>query len=496
MEKHRHEPARLREKLTPSGHWVVMASFLERFYPLVPVPLQNLGISLYGLAWKRERLGGKFYEYVAGFRERDRWSRARMNDYLTQQLQSLLLRAYYQVPAYQRLWSGCGLTTHDLERITLEQLPEIPITTKQELRSNGLSFVARDATAIGGLKKYFSSGSTGTPVTTYCTAEDHRRFVAAREVRSFGWAGTSLRSPRAMIGGRLVVPKGISRPPFHRYNSAESQLYFSAYHIAPEHVRHYVDAFNRYQPVMLTGYAYSYFLLARMMCEQGLSLDYEPAAAVLSSEKLTPAMKRIIKRAFRTRVFEEYGMVENCALATECECGALHVSSDFGVVELVDEDGRLVPPGIEGRVVCTGLLNNSQILVRYETGDLAAWSTEPCPCGREHLPVLKEVIGRIEDVIVGPDGRQMVRFHWVFIDLPGVIEGQIVQEAIDRFTVKVVSAGELDPEVPGLIEARFRERLGPVSVQIEQVDRIQRTERGKFKAVISKVAQQELRKAA
>lgn len=465
-----------------------MASFWERFYPWVPVPLQNLGISLYGLAWRHERLGGRFKDHVAAFRERDRWSPEKMDEYLTSTVRRVLCRAYDQISQYKNKWDQAGITRDELQKITLDRLPGIPITSKQDLRNDGFAFVIRDVAVRNRLKKYFSSGSTGTPVTTYCTVEDHRRFVAAREVRSFGWAGTSLRSPRAMIGGRLVVPKGISRPPFHRYNTAEQQLYFSAYHITPEHVRSYVAAFNRYQPVMLTGYAYSYYLLARMMCEQNISLDYEPAAAVLSSEKLTAPMKRIIRRAFHTRVFEEYGMVENCGLATECECGALHVSSDFGILEIVDDRGRPVPPGVEGRVVCTGLLNDSQILVRYETGDLAAWATDPCPCGRNHLPVLKEVVGRIEDVIVGPDGRQMVRFHWVFVDLPGIIEGQVVQEAIDRFTVRLVSANQLDAEVPGQIKARFRERLGPVSVDVQRVQSIPRTERGKFRAVISKIA--------
>ena len=47
-------------------------------------------------------------------------------------------------------------------------------------------------------------------------------------------------------------------------------------------------------------------------------------------------------------------------------------------------------------------------------------------------------MGRLEDVVVGPDGREMVRFHWVFVDLPNVLEGQIVQETLERLTVKLV----------------------------------------------------------
>ena len=310
-----------------------MAHFLERFYPFVPTPLQNLGISLYGLAWKHERLGGEFPGYVSQFRERDRWAPERMAAYLEKELRRLLCHAFDQVPYYQKIWQESGVTRRDLAQMSVNQLPRLPHTPKEALRANPDSFVAQNI-PHGKQKRYFSSGSTGTPITSICTAEDHQRFIAAREVRSLGWAGTSIRAARSMIGGRAVVSQGVSRPPFHRYNWAEQQIYFSAYHIAPSTVAQYAAVLNHYQPGVLTGYAHSHFLLARMMCAANLSLDYEPMAAVLSSEKLTRQMKLTIKRAFRTRAFEEYGAVENCVLATECECGQLHANLDFGILEV------------------------------------------------------------------------------------------------------------------------------------------------------------------
>ncbi len=47
------------------------------------------------------------------------------------------------------------------------------------------------------------------------------------------------------------------------------------------------------------------------------------------------------------------------------------------------------------------------------------------------MPVLREVIGRLEDCVYGLDGRRLVRFHGIFVDQPHVREGQIVQEALD-----------------------------------------------------------------
>lgn len=459
---------------------------LEKIYPHVPVTLQNLGISLYGLAWRHERMGGDFDQLVGQFRERDRWTPDQMREYTTRELRRVLCRAFDKVPYYRRVWRAVGVERGDLEHLMPSDLRRLPITPKKDLRADPDAFVASDVPAKK-LKRYFSSGSTGTPITAICTAEDHRRFIAAREVRSLNWAGTSMRGSRAMIGGRLVVPTGVAEPPFYRYNWAERQVYFSAYHIAPAHVPDYVRGFNHYQPRLLIGYANSYYLLGRMMIEQGLHLDYKPEAVVLCSEKLTAPMKETIRQAFGARAYEEYGAVENCMLATECEQGSLHVSPDFGVLEIVNEQGAPVDPGQEGRILCTGLLNDTQFLVRYEIGDVGMWSRENCACGRNHLPALQEIVGRIEDVVVGPDGREMVRFHGIFIDMANVLEGQVIQEAVDQFMVKVVTRpdfGEHDIEV---IRKRFSERLGEVHVQVEKVDAIPRTERGKFRAVISKV---------
>ncbi len=454
--------------------------------------IQNLGVSLYGLAWRKERLGGDFRRCLSEFHEREHWTAERFQQHLRSEIREALLCALEGVPYYRRRWKAAGITEGQLRNLDLRELTFLPSTPKRDLRASPEDFVSEQV-ARRRLRHYYSSGTTGTPITAICTADGHRRFIAAREARSFAWAGTSLMRPRSMIGGRLVVPKAVSKPPFHRYNRAEKQLYFSAYHLSPSNACHYVRALNQYRPAVLTGYAYSHFLLGKFMLEQDLKLDYEPEALVLSSEKLTSEMKVVISRAFRARPYEEYGCVENCVLATECEHGRLHVSPDFGIVEIVDEKGDGVPPGVEGRILCTSLLNEAQPLVRYEIGDLGAWSPEPCPCGRNHLPVLQEVVGRIEDVVTGPDGRQMVRFHGIFVGLRHVLEGQVVQETLNSFTARIVASPEFGRSDQEEITARFRQRLGPVEVRIERVAEIPRTERGKFRAVISNLRHPEHR---
>jgi phenylacetate-CoA ligase len=464
-----------------------MGHFLERFYPYVPVWAQNLGITLYGYKYRHERMAGLYPQYVSEFHERDRCSESDMRSHVERRLRALLLHAFDHVPYYSRKYREAGIARDDLALFRAADLARLPATPKMDLRQDPWSFVATNFRKQD-LHRYYSSGSTGTPILAICTADGHRRFLAAREVRSFAWAGASIHLSRSMLGGRMIVPSAASRGPFYRYNSAERQVYFTAYHISPPNVANYVEGFNRYRPRLLTGYAYSHYTLARLMLEQNLRLDYQPDAIVLSSEKLTGEMKNVIQQAFGARAYEEYGAIEQCALATECEQGSLHVSPDFGIVEILDESDRPVPPGVAGRLVCTGLTNDAQPLIRYEIGDVGVWSDKPCSCGRNQLPVLKELVGRLEDAVFGPDGTELVRFHGIFVGLPHVLEAQIVQETLTLLRVRIVATDGFGPEDEKLIRRRItHERLRGMRVEIERVAELERTSRGKFRAVISRL---------
>jgi phenylacetate-CoA ligase len=292
---------------------------------------------------------------------------------------------------------------------------------------------------------------------------------------------------KATIGGRPVVPRADSAGPYHRFNVAERQCYLSAFHIAPRTVGAYVNALREWRPRVLTGYASSYFSLARMMLEQGLKLGYRPDALILCADKPTATMKALIREAFDARPYEEYGSVENAVLATECEAGALHVNSDFGIVEIVDDEGRPLGPGEEGRIVCTSLLNDVQPLVRYEIGDLGRWGSRPCPCGRWQLPVLEEVVGRIEDAVIGPDGREIVRICSLQ-DVPHVIASQLVQEQLDLIRVRVITErGFNEADARMIRDIIGTRRLGPVRIEVERVTELEKTPAGKVRRVIRRL---------
>ncbi len=461
-----------------------MPSLFDRIYAKSPVLIQNLGISLYGYLWKSRRFGGQFEEFRKAFLDREAYNYGEWAEYQRNELRRILVLANRHTLYYRERFTSLGISEVDLKHFSVEDITGLPLLEKNDLRIRPKDFLS-DFSRPGRLFTYHTSGTTGSPVAIRMSSLSQRKWAGAYEVRVRNWAGVDNRMRRVMIGGRIVVPRANAHPPFWRYNMAERQLYMSAFHISPTNACHYNEAIKRFKPDYLVGYASSHYFLARMILEQGL-IAHQPRAVLLSSEKLTNEMREVIESVYGCPVFDGYSGVEACCLASECEHGNLHVSPDVGLIEIIGELGRPVAPGEVGEIVATGFLNLDQPLIRYRTGDLASVSYEQCACGRQ-MPILKELVGRLEDTVIGVDGRETVRFHGIFTGIPHIREGQVIQNNLKDFHLKLVVDPEFSREDIELIEGRFFERLGEIDLKIEKVDRIERTERGKFRAVISKV---------
>lgn len=459
----------------------------DRIYARLPVWGQHVAVSAYGLYWNRLRFGAGYREFVDGYRARDRWSADQWRRWQTEQIGELVRLAAAHVPYYRATWTAAeraaGAAGH---------LEALPLLGKEPMRADPHAFV-RDDVEVSRPLVFHTSGSTGTPIASIWTAREYRNALALREVRSARWAGVSFTRPRATFSGRIVEPDPDSKGPFYRFNIVERQAYLSAFHLRRETAGAYVEALRKHRIEWLTGYAVSFYLLARFMLEDGIAPPRTVRAIVTTSEKVTPGMRETMERAFGCRVFEEYSTVENAVFASECEHHRLHVSPDSGVVELLRPDGSPALPGEPGEVVATCLMRDYQPMIRFRLGDMATWDAEPCPCGRG-MPVLREVLGRVEDVVVGPDGREMVRFHGIFTDQPHIREGQIIQETLTRIRVKVVPADGYGATDADNITARMHQRLGTgVEIIVEPVELIPRTKAGKFQPVVSLLGNRNIR---
>jgi phenylacetate-CoA ligase len=463
-----------------------MASRLERLYARAPVPLQHAMVTAFGARWYWRRFGPGYRSEVAGFIARERFTREQWRAYQTTQLRELLAIAWTRIPYYQNAWKGLGLDAGAIARFELEDLPQLPIVEKDGPRSEPEAFCV-DGKPVPGATITPTSGSSGTPVRVYVTDREFRRSLALREARSCRPAGVSYRMPRATFSLRIVEPDAESRGPFYRFNFIEKQVYYSSFHMSPQNAAAYVEPLNRHAIVWGTGYTNTWDQLATFMLEQGIAPPRSLKAIITTSEKLTPDARARIERAFGCKVFQEYGTTEDAVFASEDAEGLLRHSPDSGILELRRSDGTMVPAtsSDEGEAITTSFAKRGQLFIRYRLGDIAAWDQRPDDGG---LPILADVVGRVEDVVQAPDGRRTTRFNGVFAGVAGVREAQVVQEARDRLTIRVVPSPSYGEETVHEIINRVHQRLTTaMHVEVEPVDTIPRTAAGKFQAVINRM---------
>jgi phenylacetate-CoA ligase len=456
-----------------------MSTLSDIIYSKTPKFIQNIGISIFGIKWYFRRFGGIYKHLYEEFKLRENYSKSEWDDFKVKELRRILIYASKNVAYYKREFSRLDLF---VENFVLSDLKKIPMLEKDILRVSGSSDLLSTKLESGG-EYYSSSGSTGTPTKILFSKRMHQRYAAAHEARCRNWAGITKESSRGMIGGRRVLPSANDGPPFHRYNFIEKQAYFSAYHIAPKNAQDYVDAMWKCKVEYMTGYAVSNYLLAKYILELGLNVP-KMKAVITSSEKLTLEMRTVLEEVYQCQVFDGWSGVEACGMVTECEYGSLHISEDVGILEILDEDGNEVAEGETGEVVCTGFLNYDQPLIRYRIGDRMTKGIGTCKCGRQ-MPVIQEIEGRLEDVVTGPDGRQMVRFHSVFIGIPSIERTQVIQHTIDHIEIKIQNEISLTEEEMKLINTRVISQLGQIQLDINQHLNIEQSKSGKYKAVVS-----------
>lgn len=461
-----------------------MSQRTTELYLRSPIWVQQVMVATWGLWWYHRRFGRRFRRLAAEYAARDRWSRDRFDAYqeaLLAQVLSAARRSRY----YAEVFARAGIESGTDARAALERLPYL---TKETLRTRAVDLLTERPPR--GTQVFKSSGTTGTPTEIYSTPEAHAHQTAVRAARGHAWAGLAPTARRVMFGVRKVCRFDQAGPPFWRFSPAEDMAYASIYHLAPRHLPAYMAFLREFRPDVIMGYPSALGVVARYALETGDRPA--PARGVFTtSETVTDGTRDALERTWQCRVFDHYGAVEACVFASQCEAGRYHVSPEIGIVEIVDQQGRPCPPGVMGEVVCTGLRNTLQPLIRYRIGDVARWAIDQaCPCGRE-MPVLESCEGRFEDICVTADGGQVLRFDTVFKGVSAIREAQVVQEAARLFTIRVVPGDGFSEADVHTLTANMRLHVGDCDVRIVRVPLIERTEAGKFRAVICRLSPRE-----
>ncbi len=466
-----------------------MANWLKIYHKSPPV-IRNLAGSMRGLYLKHWRYGPETEELVEQALERDQWEPDQWKDWQERQLEHILQQAAIKVPYYRNQWME---RRRNRDRSSWNYLENWPVLKKDQIRQAPLSFVPEDCNP----KALFidrTSGTTGTPLSIYISKASLHRWYAIFEARMRRWHSVSIKDRWAIMGGQLVAPYEQDEPPFGVYNYSLNQLYLSTHHISPRTAAWYAEELCKYQPTHMIAYPSSATVLANAIVENRYP---SPQMKVVFSnaESLLEDQRRIISEAFRCPVRDSYGMGEYAVGASECEANSLHTWPDSGFIEVfADLSDEVLEYNKTGRLILTGLLNLDMPLIRYEVGDRGrlAHPEQSCDCGR-NMQILTSIEGRLHDLIITPDRRQIFWINPVFYGLP-LIESQIIQEDVDKIRVRFVPSQNFSPQDAHTLIERLKARLGHIQISLEPVPEIPREKNGKFRAVICEIPEAEKRR--
>ena len=115
---------------------------------------------------------------------------------------------------------------------------------------------------------------------------------------------------------------------------------------------------------------------------------------------LPPSLRKTFEEEYDIDTYQAYAVTEpGGAIAYECKHkSGMHLMDEY-ITEIVDpETGKQLGPGEVGEIVATQLHNKNWGLIRFGTGDLSSYVTEPCPCGRTAYRITG-IVGRAGDAV-------------------------------------------------------------------------------------------------
>ncbi len=385
---------------------------------------------------------------------RNQWlSRDRLEALQLRKLRCLLTHAYEFVPYYRSLFSSAGWVPEDFR--SLEDLANLPTTRKADLQNLEPEHVRSCRFSDSELTAERTSGSTGQPFTVYHDAhfKTIRNLLFLRALRS---AGCRLGQKVFLITDMKNKKRRAGLPGWHYTSLLNS----------PSRL---CDEFNRVRPTLLYGPRTP----LRLMAEHRLASNdcrYYPRTVVSTAETMDGSTRKLIETAFAAEVFDFYGLTEMGIVGWECgEHQGYHLAEDTTLIEYMPD------PDLNGggRLVMTNLHQLAMPLIRFETGDIASPpDSSPCRCGRTFVKTAR-IQGRLADAIRLKDGVKLAPYQLTcpMEEVLGLNQYQIIQEALDRFKIKLKVGGGVDRrEMSHTIQTLMRSLAGSdIHVAVEYI---------------------------
>ncbi|WP_067458139.1 phenylacetate--CoA ligase family protein [Actinomadura macra] len=322
-----------------------------------------------------------------------------------QDLHAALTTALHQVPFYTRLWTeAVGFIP-----TAVPALQEWPTWAVEELRAAiaaqppfGDLYVEEALADLAYI--HSSTGTTGKPRIFPVPRTDlpHMENVYREHMELMGVRPDDICAITLTFG----LPRGAWSCVQAVQSVGATILPLSSGKVTP--AEKLLDVIHTVGATVLHGAGSYMVYLTRKARELGFDTRTSSVRLFLTSgEAMSAESRRYLQEAWDARVVMHFASTDLSWVSAECEAssardGALGMHVTPGVIaEILDEHQRPVTDGEYGELVVTSWLRPSTPRIRFRTGDRAALTREPCPCGGTSVRILP-IQGRVDEA---------VRFH-------------------------------------------------------------------------------------
>ena len=316
----------------------------------------------------------------------------------------------------------------DIRQIkTLEDLTQIPVTTKDDLQKRTEDFLCVPKNKI--VDFITTSGTMGEPVTFAMTDSDLDR-LAYNEYISFSCADTT---PDDIFQLMVTLDKRFMAG--MAYFLGLRKLGAGIIRIGPGSQELQFESIQRFSPTGLV--TVPSFIPKLIDYAEKNDIDYKNTSvkkavcigeAIRNPDFTLNTLGKRIADKWNIKLYSTYASTEMGTAFTECEAGrGGHHHPEMIIVEFLDENDRPVKDDEPGEVTVTTLGVEGMPLLRFKTGDICYHHTEPCSCGRTTMR-LGPVIGR---------KQQMIKFKGTTLYPPAIYDVLNEIEWIENYIVEV-----------------------------------------------------------
>ena len=281
-------------------------------------------------------------------RRAERASRDQLLAIQTRSLTRLLEYTAQHSPFYRQRWGGVAPRTTDFQQLDPLTRTDLVEHMDQILTDRSLTRTQLyDWLGTPGRRPYVvtaTSGTTGEPVIV----------PFSRQAWCAGLAYVlrgGLRLYSSVLDAVLCAPRQafiLTHHPHHLSTHLGDSVAFGPFPqlrlAAGMALDDLVEQLQRFQPTMIFGYPSVLDLLAKAQLTGELSIA--PRKVLTGGETLPAGFRDRVRAAWQAAVFDEYGLTETNVFAWECqEHAGLHIDEDAVILEVVDEQNRVLPSG-------------------------------------------------------------------------------------------------------------------------------------------------------